>query len=85
MIFLIRLGKLGERAFINRKISYLVGNIYDFRNMDSVEERHLLRLGMGGDRVFGKDKDFSFGRMGRVNYLLKRRLDLLEKAKVFAK
>ena len=56
-----------------------------FRNMDSVEERHLLRLGMGGDKVFGKDKDFSFGRMGRVNYLLKRRLDLLEKAKVFAK
>jgi intron-binding protein aquarius len=54
------------------------------RNMDSVEERHLLRLGMGGDKVFGKDKDFSFGRMGRVNYLLKRRLDLLEKAKVFA-
>jgi len=32
---------------------------------------------MGGEKVYGDEKDFSFGRMGRVNYLLKRRLDLL--------
>jgi len=52
--------------------------------MDSIEERHLLRLGMGGDKVFGNEKDFSFGRMGRVNYLLKRRLELLQRAKDLA-
>jgi hypothetical protein len=38
--------------------------------MDNIEERHLLRLGMGGSKIFGKNNDFSFGRMGRVNYLL---------------
>ena len=45
--------------------------------MDNIEERHLLRLGMGGEKVFGNEKDFSFSRIGRINYLLKRRMDLL--------
>lgn len=40
-----------------------------------VDERHLLRLGHGEDEL-ETDKDFS--RYGRVNYILKKRLDLLE-------
>jgi hypothetical protein len=52
--------------------------------MDSIEERHLLRLGMAGGKLFGKDKDFSFGRQGRINYLLQLRIKLLEEAKNLA-
>ncbi|CAF1321667.1 unnamed protein product [Rotaria sordida] len=41
-----------------------------------VDERHLLRLGHGEEQL-ETDKDFS--RYGRVNYILKKRLELLEK------
>ncbi|CAF1275357.1 unnamed protein product [Rotaria sordida] len=41
-----------------------------------VDERHLLRLGHGEEEL-ETDKDFS--RYGRVNYILKKRLELLEK------
>ena len=40
-----------------------------------VDERHLLRLGHGEEEL-ETDKDFS--RYGRVNYILKKRLELLE-------
>eukprot|EP01071_Lankesteria_metandrocarpae_P005629 Lankesteria_metandrocarpae@DN4072_c0_g1_i1.p1 len=58
-----------------------------------IEERYLLRLGMGerelrmqSDDVLGLTsvgrRDFS--KWGRVNYMLQRRMDLLEKAEILA-
>lgn len=43
-----------------------------------VDERHLLRLGHGEESL-ETEKDFS--RYGRVNYILARRLELLEEVK----
>lgn len=46
-----------------------------------IEERHLLRLGHGGDQL-ETEKDFS--KPGRVNYMLQLRLDLLSKIEKLA-
>ena len=41
-----------------------------------IDERHLLRLGHG-EEALETEKDFS--RYGRVNYVLAKRMELLEK------
>ena len=59
-----------------------LNDIFEKLLVRDIDERYLLRLGHG-EELLGTEKDFS--RAGRVNHMLKRRLELLVKVETLGK
>lgn len=71
-----------ERTIIITHSNNALNDIFEKIEKLNIHERHLLRLG-AGEKHLKTTKDFS--RSGRINYLLERRLLLLEEVNKLAK
>lgn len=70
-----------ERTLIITHSNYALNDIFEKIVRLDIDEGHLLRLGLGEkDLDLGKN----FSKHGRINYLLERRLILLEEVKLLA-
>jgi len=70
-----------ERTLIITHSNYALNDIFEKIVRLDIDERHLLRLGLGEkDLDLGKN----FSKHGRINYLLERRLHLLREVKIFS-
>ena len=63
-----------QRTLLVTHSNHALNDLFEKIMERDIDERYLLRLGHGADTITG-DADFS--KFGRVNYMLKRRLDLL--------
>ena len=64
----------GQRALIITHSNHALNDVFDKLLLRDVDERYMLRLGHG-EELLATEKDFS--KLGRVNHMLKRRLELL--------
>ena len=64
----------GQRALIITHSNQALNDVFDKLLLRDVDERYMLRLGHG-EELLATEKDFS--KLGRVNHMLKRRLELL--------
>ena len=70
-----------ERTLIITHSNYALNDIFEKIVRLNIDERHLLRLGLGEkDLELGKN----FSKHGRINYLLERRLYLLREVKLLS-
>ena len=70
-----------ERTLIITHSNYALNDIFEKIVRLDIDERHLLRLGLGEkDLDLGKN----FSKHGRINYLLERRIKLLKEVKILA-
>lgn len=67
-----------EKILIITHSNTALNDIFEKIAKLDIDERHLLRLGMGEKDL---DLNKNFGKYGRVNYLLERRIKLLEEVK----
>ncbi|XKL64533.1 hypothetical protein PGB90_004619 [Kerria lacca] len=67
-----------QRTLIVTHSNQALNQLFEKIMMLDIDERHLLRLGHG-EEALETEKDFS--RYGRVNYVLSKRLELLEQVK----
>lgn len=71
-----------QRTLVVTHSNHALNDLFEKIMERSVDERYLLRLGHGEAGLEG-DKDFS--KFGRVNYMLSRRLQLLEDVAALAR
>lgn len=71
-----------QRTLIVTHSNQALNQLFEKIMLLDIDERHLLRLGHGEEQL-ETDKDFT--RYGRVNYILKKRLELLEKVEYLQK
>eukprot|EP01065_Artemidia_motanka_P007566 TRINITY_DN1377_c0_g1_i1.p1 TRINITY_DN1377_c0_g1~~TRINITY_DN1377_c0_g1_i1.p1 ORF type:complete len:1449 (+),score=544.42 TRINITY_DN1377_c0_g1_i1:47-4393(+) len=70
-----------EKTLVVTHSNSALNDIFEKTAQKDIDERYLLRLGMG-EKELETDKDFS--KWGRVNYMLGRRLKLLERVEKLA-
>lgn len=67
----------GQRILLITHSNQALNDIFEKIMVLDIDERHLLRLGHGQEAL-ATEKDFS--KWGRVNYMLAKRLELLEES-----
>lgn len=70
-----------ERTLIITHSNYALNDIFEKIVKLEIDERHLIRLGLGEKDL---DTGKNFSKQGRINYLLERRLTLLSEVKLMA-
>merc|ERR1740117_484455 len=71
-----------QRTLIITHSNQALNDVFEKLMERDIDERYLLRLGHG-EELLETEKDFS--RQGRVNYMLKRRLELLVRVETLGK
>ena len=71
-----------ERTLVITHSNHALNDLFEKIMERDIDERYLLRLGHGSEELTG-DRDFS--KFGRVNHMLQRRLDLLDKVAKLAR
>jgi intron-binding protein aquarius len=72
-----------QRTLIVTHSNHALNDIFEKITNLNIDERYLLRLGMG-ERDLSKNIDKDFSKNGRVNYMLNRRIELLNLVLKFA-
>lgn len=70
-----------ERTLFVTHSNHGLNDLFEKLLKKDINQSHMLRLGKGEEEL---DTDDDFSKFGRVNYMLQRRLDLLEQVKHIA-